>query len=188
MIIKKFEQDGVLLNVAFAEAASSEGYAGFRGRLALVDGEVADDSGNRKPPHKVMEHTVLLSKDDKLALAAGSLDKLEYLNDFVAKYKEALTPETQAILYVVDLTEPLQVELEGVNFTLIPMQEGITWNELLDEAGLDKSDLKKMSGADKVYTVWEDLKGFKPKGSAVPMAEALGKTDSTLTRIERGAL
>ncbi len=188
MIIKKYEQDGLLLNVAFAEAASQEGFAGFRGRLALVDGEVADDSGNRKPPHKVMEHTVLLSRGDKLALAAGSLDKLDYLNDFVTKYAEALSPETQAIFYVVDLTEPLQVEQAGVTFALIPMQEGITWNELLDEAGLDKGDLKKMSGADKVYSVWEELKGFKAKGAVVSMEEALGKTDATLTRIERGAL
>ncbi len=188
MIIKKFEQDGVLLNVAFAEAASTEGYAGFRGRLALVEGEIADDSGNRKPPHKVMEHTVLLSKDDTLVLAAGSLDKLEYLNDFVAKYKDALSADTQAIMYVVDLTEALQVELAGVTFALIPMQEGLTWNELMDEAGLDKGDLKKMSGADKVYSVWEEIKGFKPKGSVVAMEDALGKTDATLTRIERGAL
>jgi hypothetical protein len=188
VIVKKFEEDGLLLNIAFAETASSEEFAGFRGRLALVEGEIADDSGNRKPPHKVMEHTVLLSQGGKLVLAAGSLDKLAYLNDFVANYQEALSAETQAILYVVDLTEPLQLELKGVHFALIPMQEGITWNELLDEAGLDKGDLKKMSGADKVYAVWEELKGFKPKGGVVSMEEALGKTDATLTRIERGAL
>ena len=188
MIIKNYEENGQLLNVAFADAATTEGFAGFRGRLALVEGEVADDSGNRKPPHKVMEHTVLLSKDDKLALLAGSLDKLDYLNDLIAMYKDALSAETQAILYVVDLTEALQVELEGVNFALIPMVEGITWNELLDEAGLEKSELKKMSGADKVYAVWDELKGFKAKGAVVTMDEALGKTDATLTRIERGAL
>lgn len=188
MIVKKFEEDGLLLNISFAEAAANDGFAGFRGRLALVEGEVADESGNRKPPHKVMEHTVLLSQGEKLALAAGSLDKLEYLNDFVTKYKDALSADTQAIFYVVDLTEPLQVELEGVNFALIPMQEGLTWNELLDEAGLDKSDLKKMSGADKVYAVWEELKGFKAKGGVVSMEEALTKTDASLTRIERGAL
>ncbi len=188
MIIKNFEENGQLLNISFADAASESGYAGFRGRLALVEGEVGDESGHRKPPHKVMEHTVLLSKDDKLALLAGSLDKLDYLNDLVAMYKGTLSSETRAILYVVDLKEPLQVELEGVNFALIPMVEGITWNELLDEAGLDKSDLKKKSGADKVYAVWEELKGFKAKGNVVSMEEALSKTDATLTRVERGAL
>ena len=188
MIIKNYEENGQLLNIAFAEEASESGYAGFRGRLALVEGEVADEAGNRKPPQKVMEQTVLLSKDDNLTLLSGSLDKLEYLADLVDMYKGALSPDTQAILYVVDLTEPLQVEMAGVTFALVPMQEGVAWNELLDEAGLDKSDLKKKSGADKVYTVWEDLKGFKAKGSVVSLEEAMSKTDDSLTRVERGAL
>lgn len=187
MIIKNYEQAGLLLNVSFAEAATSEGFAGFRGRLALVEGEVADEGGNRKPPSVVMEHVVLLSRDDKLMLVAGSLDKLEQLETFVEKYKADFSPEMRAILYVVNLTAPQQVELEGINFALIPMQEGITWNELLDEAGLDKSDLKKMASADKVYSVWEELKSFKPKGPSVTLQEALSKT-ADIKRVERGAL
>lgn len=188
MIIKKYEQDGLLFNVSFAEAASAAGVAAFRGRLALVEGEVADDKGNRRPPSVVMEHTVLLSRDDKLALVAGSLDKLAFLQDLLNKYQNDLTPQTRAIIYVVDLIEPLQVELAGVNFALIPMVEGITWNELLDESGLDKGDLKKLSSADKVMSVWENLKGFKAKGRNVTMEEALGRTDPKRTRVERGAL
>jgi len=188
VIIKKYEQDGLLLNVSFADETSTGGYAGFRGRLALAVGEIADGAGNRKPPNIVMEHVVLLSKDDKLILAAGSLNKLEQLNDFVSMYKDDFSPEMLAIMYVVDLTEPLQVELEGINFALIPMQEGITWNELLDEADLDKREMKKLSSADKVYAVWEEIKGFSPKGAKVTMEEALSKTDPTRTRIERGAL
>ncbi len=188
MIIKYYEQENLLLNISFVEEASTKRVTAFRGRLALVEGEIADDSGNRKPPSIVMDHVVLMSKEDKLIFAAGSLNKLVQLNDFVAMYSKDFSPEMQAIMYVVDLTEPLQVELEGINFALIPMQEGITWNELLDEAGLDKRELKKLSSADKVYAVWEELKGFKPKGVKVSMDEALTKTDSTLTRIERGAL
>ncbi len=188
MIITKYEQEGLLLNISFVENASAEGIAAFRGRLALAVGEVADESGNRKPPGIVMEHVVLMSREDKLIFAAGSLNKLVQLNDFVGMYKEDFSPDMQAIMYVVDLTEPLHVEREGVNFSLIPMQEGITWNELLDEAGLDKRELKKLSSADKVYAVWEELKGFKPKGRQVDMDEALSRTDDSLTRIERGAL
>ncbi len=188
MIIKKYEQDGRLLNISFAEESSTGGFAGFRGRLALVEGEIGDDAGNRKPPAIVMEHAVLLSSGDKLVFSAGSLNKLTHLNNFVAMYKNDFSPEMQAMMYVVDLTEPLQVELEGVNFALIPMQEGITWNELLDEADLDKRELKKMAPADKVYAVWDELKGFKPKGDKVGMEEALTKTDNSLTRVERGAL
>lgn len=188
MIIKKYEQDNRLLNISFVEDTTTGGVTAFRGRLALVEGEVADEAGNRKPPTVVMEHVVLLSREDKLTFAAGSLSKLSQLEDFVSMYKGDFAPEMQAIMYVVDLTEPLQVELEGIAFALIPMREGITWNELLDEAGLDKRELKKLSSADKVYAVWEELKSFRPKGNTVSMEEALAKTDATLTRIERGAL
>ncbi len=188
MIIKNYAKENLLLNISFVEDATDNGFTAFRGRLALVEGEIADTSGNRKPPSVVMEHVVLMSREDKLILAAGSLNKLAQLNDFVAKYQGDFAPEMRAILYVVDLTEPLQVEFGGITFALVPMQEGITWNELLDEAGLEKRELKKMSSADKVYAVWENLKGYAPKGNKVSMDEALTKTDDTLARIERGAL
>lgn len=188
MSIKKYEQDGLLLNISFVENASTSGFTAFRGRLALIDPEAGDQAGNRKTPSIVMEHVVLVDKEDKLILAAGSLNKLEQLGNFVEKYKADFSPEMTAIIYVVDLTEPLQIELEGINFALIPMQEGITWNELLDEADLDKRELKGLSSADKVYAVWDEIKGFSPKGNKVTMDEALTKTDPTLTRVERGAL
>jgi len=186
--IKKYEKDGRLLNISFAEEATTSGFIAFRGRMALVEAEAGDGAGNRKTPAIVMEHVVLLDRDEKLILAAGSLNKLEHLSNFVEMYKGDFSPEMTAIMYVVDLTEPLLVDFEGTTFSLIPMQEGITWNELLDEADLDKRDLKGMSSADKVYAVWDEIKGFTGKGSKVSMEEALGKTDATLTRIERSAL
>ena len=187
MVIKKYEQDGLLFNVSFVDRASEAGVLGFRGRLALVEGEVADESGNRKPPKVVMEHVVLLSRDDKLILAAGSLDDIQDLSAFVDKYKADFAPDMKAIIYVVNITEPMQVDIEGITFALIPMQEGITWNELLDEAGLEKNDLKKKSSGDKVYTVWQELKGFAPKGEKVSLDVAMSRT-ADIKRIERGAL
>ncbi len=188
MSLKSYEEKGYLLNVSFVADAAAEGVVAFRGRLALVEAEVGDELGNRKPPAVVMEQAVMLSKGDKLIFVAGSLTKLSDLNDFVAMYKDDFAADMKAIMYVVDLTAPLQVELEGINFALIPMQEGISWNELLDEAGLDKGDLKKMSSGDKVYAVYEGVKDYKPKGELVTMEEALGKTDPELKRPERGAL
>lgn len=188
VIIKSYEEMGRLLNISFVDDAAAEGVTGFRGRLALVEGKIADESGNRKPPAVVMEHVVLMSKGDKLSFVAGSLDRLTQLNDFVAMYKGDFAPDMQAMIYVVDLTQPLQVQLEGINFALIPMREGITWNELLDEAGLDKRDLKSMSSGEKVFAAAEGVKDYKPKGALVTMEEALGKTDPALKRPERGAL
>lgn len=82
----------------------------------------------------------------------------------------------------------MQVAAGGVSFALLPMQEGITWNELNDKAGLEKSALKKLSSGDKVYTVWKELSGFKPKGDKVSLEVAMGNVDASLKRIERGAI
>lgn len=188
MVIKNYEQKGLLLNVAFVEPAGEPDTLGFRGRLALVEGEIGDDAGNRKPPAIVMEQTVLLSKADKLILLCGSLDRLEDLPALVEMYKGDFGPETLAIIYVVNITQPMQVEMAGVNFALIPMREGITWNELMDIGALDKNDLKKLASGEKVYTVWKEVKGaFKPKGEKVTMEVALTRT-ADIRRVERGAL
>ncbi len=187
MIIKDFENQGLLFNVAFVEPGGEAGTLGFRGRLALVEGEVGDASGNRKPPTVVMEQTVLLSKDDKLALLAGSLDRLQDLPTLATKYRSSLAPSTLAIVYVVNATEPMQVELEGANFALVPMREGVVWNELMDAAGLDKGDVKKLSSGAKVLTVFKELAGYRPKGAKVSLEEALTRT-ADIRRVERGAL
>lgn len=188
MLIEKYDQEGLLLNISYIDKASTEGVVGFRGRMALVEGEVGDAQGRRKPPALVMEHTVLLEKEGKLAMTAGSLDHLADFPTFVEKYKGDFASDMLGIVYVVDITKPMQVEAGGVNFALVPMQEGITWNELNDEAGLEKNDLKKLSSGDKVYAVWKELAGFKAKGDKVTMEQAMANVDASLKRIERGAI
>jgi hypothetical protein len=68
------------------------------------------------------------------------------------------------------------------------MQEGIPWNELNDEAGLQKGDMKKLSSGDKVLTVWKELGGYKAKGDKVALDAALGQIEAGLKRVERGAI
>ncbi len=187
MIIKKYEELGRLLNVAFVDSAAEADTLGFRGRLALAEGEIADDAGNRKPPPVVMEQAILLSKGDKLIMVSGWLTLLEDLPAFVEMYKDDFAPEMLAILYVVNISKPLQVEIEGVNFALIPMREGVAWNELMDAAALDKDDLKKMSSGQKVFKVWDSLRDFKAKGDQVSLDEAMARTED-IKRVERGAL
>lgn len=187
MIIKQFEQRGLLLNIAFVQEAGAADTLGFRGRLALVEAEAGDSAGNRKTPGIVMEQTILLSEGDHLKLLAGSLDRLQDLPALVSMYGDAITPETLAIIYVVNATAAMQVEFNGCNFALIPMQEGVAWNELMDSAGLEKSDMKKKSSGEKVMTLYKGLSGFKAKGESMSFDDALANT-ADIKRVERGAL
>ena len=87
MLLDKFEQEGLLFNVKFKSATSNAGTYSFRGELILVEGEIADDQGRRKPPVAILRHAVLMEQNGKLAMSVGFMDNLELLKTFVEKYR-----------------------------------------------------------------------------------------------------
>lgn len=166
MLIENYERQGLLFNTNY-KADASNGEKAYRGELVLIEGEIADDKGRRKPPIAIMRHTLLLEKEGQLIMVAGAIDKLELLEPFVEKYKADFAPEMKVVLYVVDITKPMQLGMEGINFVLIPLVDGVVWNELTDELCLEKSDFKGKSTGDKVVTVYDELVGYKAKSDPV---------------------
>jgi hypothetical protein len=67
-------------------------------------------------------------------------------------------------------------EAGGLTWTLIPMTDGMVWNELVDELALEKSDFKGQSAADKVVTVLGAFAGYQPKYETVGLDEAMSRT------------
>ena len=172
MLIDQYEQSHLLFNTNFKGKTSEAGAEAYRGELVLIENEL-DDKGHPKPPLAIMRHAVLLAKDDKLALVVGCLDKLELVEIFVEKYKGDFAPDMKAMFFVVNITKPMQVEVDGINFVFIPLTEGVAWNELIDELAMEKSDFKGQSPEDKVVTAYEEFKsGYSPKYPTVSMAEA----------------
>jgi len=176
VILDKYDQAGLLFNTNFKESAPAEGVFGYRGELVLIEGEVADDQGRTKPPVALMRHTVLLEKDDKLTFVVGVLDQLELINSFIEKYKADFADEIKVLFYVVNITTPMQVEIEGVNFVLIPLVQGVAWNELIDELGLEKSDFKGQKPAEKIMTALEEFKSYSPEFEVFSLEQALTMT------------
>lgn len=167
MALAKYDEQGLLFNTNFMEKAEDDA-VGYRGELVLIEGEVADDKGRTKPPVALIRHAILLDKSDKLVFVVGIIDELELLNTFIEKYKDDFSDNIQVLFYVVNLTEPMQVEMNGVNFVLIPLTEGVAWNELIDELCLEKSDFKGQKSAEKIVTAFEEFKSYKP---AYPTAD-----------------
>ena len=60
MLLNTYEQNGRLFNMNFIEEAGA-GVSGYRGELVLVQGEVGDSAGRRKPPVSVIEQAVMLA-------------------------------------------------------------------------------------------------------------------------------
>ena len=175
MALGKYEQQGLLFNTNFLESVGDD-VSGYRGELVLIEGEVADDKGRTKPPVALIRHAILLDKDDKLAFVVGIIDQLELLNTFIEKYKDDFADDIQVLFYVVNLTEPMQVELSGINFVLIPLTEGVAWNELVDELCMEKSDFKGQKPAEKIVTAYDEFKSYKPSYQSVDLDYAMSKT------------
>lgn len=179
MPLNKYKDAGLLFNSNFLEQASEAGTWGYRGELVLIQGEVADDKGHNKPPVDVMRGAVMLA-DDKLKMIVGALDQLQSLPALVEKYQADFAPDMQTLMYVVNIDKPMQVELAGIDFVLIPLIQGVTWNEALDELALEKSDFKGQSAADKIVTLYKELLDYKPKSPKLSLDEALAATTDTV--------
>jgi hypothetical protein len=174
-MLNNYKEAGLLFNSNFLEETSEAGVFGYRGELVLIEGGVGDAKGHAKPPVEVMRGVVLLG-GDKLNLVIGALDQLSSIVTFVEKYKADFAAGMKAVLYVVNLKDPVQVVIEGIDFVLIPLVQGVTWNEILDELALEKSDFKGQSAADKILTVYNELKTYKPKYPTVSLDDALAST------------
>lgn len=176
MALTEYNKKGLLFNTNFLEKTGANDELGYRGELVLIEGEVADNQGRTKPPVALIRHVIMLDKNDKLVFVVGIIDKLELLATFFEKYQADFVDGIQLLFFVVNITEPMQVEMHGVNVVLIPLTEGVAWNELVDELCLEKSDFKGQKPAEKIATVYEEYKSYKPNYPSVEFAEALTKT------------
>lgn len=177
MLLENYDKQGLLFITTLLGATSQKGVSGFRGDLVLKQGALREGSTtDRKPPELVIHQTALLADSEKLIFVSGLFYELQQLPIFVSQYKDALKPETVALFFVENIESPIQTEIEGITFKLVPYKEGMVWNETLDLLYIEKADLKGQSGEDKIVTVYEAAKGYKLKTDPIPFEEALTQT------------
>ena len=175
MLLNNYKESNLFTNSNFLTETSNTGVFAYRGELVLIEGGLGDDKGHAKPPLEVMRGAALLA-DAKLKMVIGGFDQLSSLSVFVEKYKADFAPDMKVVLYVVNIKEPLQVEIEGITFVLIPLVQGLPWNEIIEELYLEKSDFKGQSSADKVFTIYDKLQSYSPKYPLVSLDDALAAT------------
>lgn len=163
MIFDAFETDGLLLNTNFKEPAGKPGYAAYRGDLVLIEGEIADAAGRRKPPASAMRQVAALASGDKLTLLVGSLDTLAEVPVLLEKYSAFVTPETRVMLFVINAAKNFQTRLAGIAVEVVALPEGAVWTELCEMLGLEKGDFKGQSAGEKVATVYSAMLDHRSK-------------------------
>jgi len=186
MLLNNYEQQGLLFNMNLKESAGS-GLQGYRGELVLVEGEVGDSAGRRKPPLAVLKQVVMLAGEDKMKLVAGLVDDVADLSHFFSRYGADVAADGKAIFFVVNIPAPVKVTTGGVTYELIPLAEGLVWTELCDMFYLEKSDFKGQSAGEKIATVSDAAAGFDSK-SPVTDWEAVCANTTGAKRETRGAI
>jgi len=130
---------------------------GYRGSLIITPGKIL--SANKQlPPKATATQTILVTNSDKIDFIACELETLDFFEPFVEQYKEVLSPDGLYLLFVTDLDGDGKFEYEGFTFNAFALDESSVWNELLDHADLSKGDLKKLSAAEKIDTVCDEIK------------------------------
>lgn len=174
MLLNAYEQKSLLFNSNFTEQAGN-GMTAYRGELVLIEGDPADAQGRRKPPKAVMLGAVLLEKDEKLIMTIGLLNDIALLPALLEMYQGDFADDMASMLFVRNIADPMQVTAGSLTLTLMPLDEGIPWNETIDELALEKSDFKGQSAGEKVATLFNELKGFRAKGDTVSVDEAVAR-------------
>jgi uncharacterized protein (DUF4213/DUF364 family) len=116
------------------------------------------------------------------------LPTLDLLPVLVEKYKADISEDCNALIYVENIGKGLQVELEGVNYKLMPFKQGLVWNGLLEELYIEKSELKNQSAEVKVAIAFAASKSYKPKSPLVSFAEAEANTIVVIKEAAVGAI
>lgn len=188
MLIQTYQQKGLLVNHNVLEACTKAPLHAYRGELVLVEGEIGDAAGRRKPPEKLLRQAIALTGETHLHFIAGHITDLLDLTEFFAHYGADLTPDTQSLIFVVNIDGLLQVEHEGKTVNVAPLLEGMVWTELMELAALEKEELKGLSSADKVLLVSEQLtKNGPTQFTKITLADA-PKHVNQKQRMVRGAI
>ncbi len=186
MLLESYQEKSKFFNVNFIASAGPD-YNGYRGELVLVDGEVGDSAGRRKPPLKVVKEAVLLAKGDKLQFVSGLFDDAADLPLFFEQYLPDLASDAKLLFFVVNLPKDDKLMLSGHECQLVSLPAGIVWNSLCEYLYLEKSDFKGQDSGEKIKTVYDAFTSHK-SGDGFIEWDALLASRTEAKRATRGAL
>ena len=172
------EQERYWLITAQGPTGTAGLYA-FRGDLIVLAGEFDEAARKRNPPRAMLKEAVVLATADKLQFIAGNFASIDELPEFVTRFQDELAPDCVPVFYVDNIAASAQVQIGANRYVLIRFDDGIVWNNLMDEFYVEKSDLKGQNSEDKVLTVAQAAKGHTYKVPEQTLDQVLaGKTQS----------
>jgi len=135
----------------------SDGLYGYRGAMIVEPGKQL--SPDRKLPPKIQaRQVIMINEGEIIKFFACELESFNHLKPLVEKYKQFFSKDGLNLLYVTDLEADGTFEYDGIKFTAFMLDESSVWNELLELADLEKSDMKALKkNEEKIEKLYEEL-------------------------------
>ena len=176
-----------LLNAVLKEPLPRAGTFGFRGDIALAfQDQVADE---KRPPDYSIEQVLAVadSASGKIPALVGYLHNFAWLKDVGEVLSDYLTPEGAYVFFVnnIDFLKKYRVELApGVTAAILPLDESTVWKETLELVGVEKNDVKKLGGAEKLEFVLDKVAALKADYPELGYEEGVATMDPVRNRNE----
>ncbi|PPD43374.1 MAG: hypothetical protein CTY15_10100 [Methylocystis sp.] len=174
---KTLEEQGRLLNAVLKGPTEKPGRFGFRGEVALKFQEQLADE--KRPPERSVDQVIAIANvgEPTIPFFACYLHSFEWLTELAEVTKGLFTPEGKYFIFCnnIDLLAKYEVEIDGVTFNVLPIDEATVYNELLELLYLDKGDLKKFSTGGKTDAIADAALGFNARFDVISYAQGVAK-------------
>ena len=160
--------DGKLLSPTFSGPTGKTARYGVRGELGLKFPPSL--AGEKRPPQIKADQVILAVEGEAVSFLALHVDSLAHLDDVRATFGAALVPTGKYFIFAgnVDISKKYLLDIDGVSYYVLPLDEATVYNELLELLYLEKGDLKKMSSEAKIDAI---VDAAAKLGGGFPRAE-----------------
>ncbi|CAN5241960.1 hypothetical protein BH10PSE15_BH10PSE15_00350 [soil metagenome] len=181
----KLDAEGRLLNAVLKEAVPAPGHFGFRGDIALKFQEAVADE--KRPPEYSSEQVLAIADaaNGTIPVLAGYLHSFAYLKDAAAVLAPYLVATGTYVFFVnnIDFLKKYRVPLGAdVSAYVLPLDESTVWKETLELVSIDKNDVKKLSGPEKLQKVMDHLAAFKDRYEQISYDEGVAQMEPVRNR------
>ena len=172
----KLDDEGRLVNAVLREPLPAHATFGFRGDIALAFQEQLADE--KRPPLYAIEQVLAVADaaSGTIPVLAGYLHSFAYLNEVRAVLSGVLAPAGTYVFFVnnIDFLKKYRVALtDTVTAYVLPLDESTVWKETLELIDIDKNDMKKLGGADKLQKVIDKLAAFSADYPQITIDEGI---------------
>lgn len=187
MLLQNYSENGHFHNANFYGPASKGSGFAYRGDLVL-EGDFGIPANERRPPRAVLTQVVLFATSTQLKCVIGGLDHLAVAELLLKQYRSDFAPDCRLLIFARDVPSPCVAVMDGIELLLLPNEDNLLWNEVLDLLYIEKDELKRLSPEDRVRAVQEALAHYKPKFPRLDWAGALAQRVEKKPLVRVGAI